>query len=170
MEKFLSYTSNFPRDSTKLFITKGGALSMRLRTSIFVVILAAGSFSSVFPQIMVFPYAETFDGITAPVLPAGWIGNGVLTSASSPRSAPNCISATGNRSIKTLISPVFNFISRHPEKLIFWERRSTSAVAFRLEIRVSVDGVNFGIVLARFDTIPTTTSYVQRTIIFRKRD
>ena len=117
-----------------------------------------------FSQVTEFPYSENFDGVTAPILPSDWSGVGFATYASSPRSNPNCVSATGNRSIKTLISPVFNFTSRLPDKLIFWERRTSTAVAYRLEVRASVDGVNFGILLARFDSITMTTSYVERTI------
>jgi hypothetical protein len=134
---------------------------MQLRIILFFV-LAQTTYT--FAQITTFPYLETVDGVTAPILPSGWSGNGFLTYASSPRSAPNCISATGNRSMKTLLSPVFNFGLRLPDKLIFWERRTSTAVAYRLEIRASVDGVNFGILLARFDTITTITSYVQRII------
>ena len=123
---------------------------MQLRIILFFV-LAQTTYT--FAQITTFPYLETVDGVTAPILPSGWSGNGFLTYASSPRSAPNCISATGNRSMKTLLSPVFNFGLRLPDKLIFWERRTSTAVAYRLEI-----------LLARFDTITTITSYVQRII------
>jgi len=134
---------------------------MQLRTLLFLLLIQT---TSIFAQIAAFPYSENFDGVIAPILPSSWNGTGFSTYASSPRSIPNCVSATGNRSIKTLISPMFNFGSRFPDKLVFWERRSSTASAYRLEIRASVDGVNFGILLARFDTINTTTSYIQRTI------
>ncbi len=137
---------------------------MRLKFvfSAFIAVLAIYSKSS--SQVASFPYSENFDGVTAPALPSGWSGNGFTTYASSPRSIPNCVSATGNRSVKTLISPVFNFGSRLPDKLIFYERRTSTAVPFRLEVRASLDNVNFSILLARFDTITTTTSYVQRIV------
>lgn len=134
---------------------------MYLRKLLFLIIIQT---PLTFAQITTFPYSENFDGITAPILPSGWSGNGFSTYASIPRSTPNCVSVTGNRSIKTLLSPVFDFSLSHPDKLIFCERRTSTAAAYRLEIRASVDGVNFWILLARFDTINTISSYVQRIV------
>ncbi|MCX6122519.1 MAG: lamin tail domain-containing protein [Ignavibacteriales bacterium] len=139
---------------------------MQLRAILFLLFIQT---TCSIAQITASQYSENFDGVTAPILPYGWSGNGFSTYASSPHSAPNCVSATGNRSIKTLLSPVFNFGSRFPNTLVFWERRTSTAAAYRLEIRASVDGINFGILLARFDTITTITSYVQRTIDLSKK-
>lgn len=61
-----------------------------------------------------------------------------------------------------------NFTSRLPDKLIFWERRTSSASAYRLEVRASIDGVNYSLLLARFDTLAQFTSYVQRVIDLSK--
>jgi hypothetical protein len=134
---------------------------MQLRLLVFLLFIQT---TSSFSQISPVRYLENFDGVSAPALPSGWGGIGFVTYASSPRSSPNCISATGNRSQKTLLSPVFNFGSHLPDKLLFWERRTSTAAAYRVEIRASIDGINFGIVLAKYDTIAAISSYVQRAI------
>ncbi|MBI3452668.1 MAG: hypothetical protein HY057_07550, partial [Rhodospirillales bacterium] len=48
--------------------------------------------------------------------------------------------------------------------MIFYERRSGTASAYRLELRASLDGATYPILLARFDTTTSTTSYVQRVV------
>lgn len=115
-------------------------------------------------QIVSFPYAESFDGITAPVLPTGWSVNGFNMNTSSSRSLPNCVSITGNAVIKSITSPIFNFTDHIPEKLVFWERRSGTAAAYRFEVRASLDGTDFSILLAHYDTITSTSGYVQRIV------
>ncbi len=130
---------------------------------VLLCVLAAGIVPAS-AQISSFPFTENFDEVTAPAIPSQWVVNGFVTYASSPRSLPNCISATGNKSLKILTSPVFDFTGAFPDKLIFWERRSGTAAAYRLQLCVSTDGINFQTVLAEYDTINSTTSYVQRTI------
>jgi Lamin Tail Domain len=128
-------------------------------------VLAAGAVP-VSAQISSFPYTESFDGVTAPALPRSWTSSegGFVTYASSPRSSPNCVSSTGNRTLKVLTSPVFDFLNHIPDKLTFWERRTSTAAAYRLQLCVSTDGVNFGRILAEYDTIASTTSYVQHVV------
>ncbi|MGD1044886.1 MAG: lamin tail domain-containing protein [Bacteroidota bacterium] len=134
---------------------------MQLRTLLFLIFIQT---TSTFAQITTFPYSENFDGVLAPSFPAGWNAAGFSISASTAQSSPNCVSATGNTTIKQLTSQVINFTSKIPDKLKYYERRSNTAVGYRLEIRASIDGSNFNILLARFDTISKTTNYVQRIV------
>ncbi len=134
---------------------------MQLRTLLFLILIQT---TSIFAQITTFPYSENFDSIMAPSFPAGWSATGFSVSASTAQSSPNCVSATGNTAIKQLTSQVINFTNKIPDKLQYYERRSNSAVDYRLELRASIDGSNFNILLARFDTISTTTNYVQRIV------
>jgi hypothetical protein len=138
---------------------------MNIFKRVFWCVLVAGAVPAS-AQIASFPYTESFDGVTAPALPMSWTSSvgGFVTYASSPRSSPNCVSSTGNRALKILTSPVFDFSNHTPDKLTYWERRTSTAGAYRLQICVSIDGVNFGTVLAEYDAITSTTSYVQRTI------
>jgi hypothetical protein len=115
-------------------------------------------------QVNSYPFTERFDSVAAPTLPVGWTATLFTTSASTARSSPNAVSATGNTVLKTLISPIFNFAGKFPDKLTFYERRSGTAAAYRFEVRVASDGVNFNTGLALFDTVSSTTSYVLRTI------
>lgn len=115
-------------------------------------------------QVTGFPYVESFDGVTAPTLPTGWTASGFTTSATTSRSLPNNVSATGNQTQKHLTSPALSFTGKNPDKLTYFERRSSTAIPYRLEVRASTDGTNFNILLATFDTISTTAAYVQRTV------
>jgi Lamin Tail Domain/FlgD Ig-like domain len=132
---------------------------MRLRLLLFSLFV-----QTVYAQITIFPSLENFDGVQSPFFPVGWSANGFSISASTPLSSPNCLLATGNTLIKQLTSQVFNFTDKIPDKLIYYERRSNTAAGYRMEVRASIDGINFNILLARFDTISTTTNYVQRIV------
>jgi len=115
-------------------------------------------------QIVSFPYAESFDDVTAPALPLNWSTDGFAAITSTSRSSPNCISTTGNSTVKSILSPVFDFTNHVPERLIFWERRSSTAATYRFEVRASLDGTNFNILLAHYETISSTSGYVQRIV------
>ncbi len=115
-------------------------------------------------QIVSFPYSESFDGIIAPALPTGWSVNGFTMNTSTFRSSPNCVSTTGNTVTKSITSPIFNFTDRIPENLVFWERRSSTAAAYRFEVRASLDGTDFNILLTHYETITSTSGYVQRIV------
>ena len=134
---------------------------MQLRTSLYLVLF---QITSAFAQITAFPYQESFDNVKAPGFPDGWSASGFSISTSTPQSSPNCVSVTGNTTIKQLTSQVINFANKIPDKLFYYERRSGTAVSYRLEVRASIDGSNFNILLSRFDTISTTTNYVQRIV------
>jgi hypothetical protein len=129
--------------------------------SIVVLICASISLEA---QIVSFPYAESFDGVTAPALPSNWSTDGFAAITSTSRSSPNCISMTGNSTVKSIVSPVFDFTNHVPERLIFWERRSSTAAAYRFEVRASLNGTDFSILLARYDAITSTSGYVQRIV------
>jgi hypothetical protein len=134
---------------------------MQLRTLSFLVMF---HITSVFAQITTFPYAESFDNVIIPSFPDGWSATGFSISTSSPQSSPNCVSVTGNTTMKQLTSQEINFINKVPDKLTYYERRSNTAAGYRLEVRASVDGANFNILLARFDSISTASTYVQRIV------
>lgn len=138
---------------------------MQLRTLLFWIFVQT---SATFAQIATFPYTENFDNVTAPNFPVGWSTSGFSISTSAAQSSPNCVSITGNTTTKQLSSPAFNFTNKIPDKLMYYERRSNTAAGYRLEVRASVDGTNFSILLARFDTISNTTNYVQRIVSLDK--
>lgn len=115
-------------------------------------------------QIVSFPYTENFDSVTVPVFPTGWSASGFILSASSSHSAPNCVYASGNTTTKTLTSPIFDLRGRKPQALLFYDRRSLTALSYRLELRAAVNDTNFSLLLARFDTSTATSGYIQRSI------
>ncbi|MBN1398534.1 MAG: lamin tail domain-containing protein [Bacteroidetes bacterium] len=119
-------------------------------------------FLSVKAQVGTFPYSESFDGNSD--LPADWISDGFIINTSVFRSSPHCLSTTGNSLLKTVNSCSFNLTNKNPDNLVFWERRSATAAAYRLEIRASVDGVTFNVFLEAFDDISSTSGYVQRIV------
>jgi hypothetical protein len=142
-----------------------GGSSMQLRWILSLLLFyIVGITTPAAGQITSFPYTENFDGVAIPGVPLGWSVSGFVTYSSSPHSVPNCVSATGNRSQKMLMSPVFDFSGRLPDKLKFFEKRTGSASTYRMEVRVSTNGIDFETILARFDTITSTTSYIQRII------
>lgn len=134
---------------------------MQLRTLLFLILIQT---TSAFAQIITFPYSENFDGVLSPGFPPGWSADGFSVSTSTVQSSPNCVSVIGNTTIKQLTSQVISFTNKIPDKLIYYERRSNTAVGYRLELRASIDGSNFNVLLARFDTISTTINYVQRVV------
>ena len=138
---------------------------MQLRILLFCFLLQS---TSAYAQIIMFPYSECFDNVFAPSLPDGWSATGFSVSTTTAQSSPNCVSATGNTTMKQLTSQVINFTNKIPDKLMYYERRSNTAAGYRLEVRASIDGVNYNILLARFDTISSTTNYVQRIISLGK--
>ena len=138
---------------------------MQVRTVVCCLLVQT---ASVFAQIASYPYSEGFDNVAAPLFPEGWTASGFSIVPTSPKSAPQCISATGNTSAKQISSPIFNFTNKIPETLVFYERRSLTAAGYRLEIRSSIDGDSFTMLLARFDTISSTANYVQRVISLEK--
>jgi hypothetical protein len=137
-------------------------MGKRVTWSILCCIMLA-AFNAV-SQISTFPYSEGFESIRVPDLPPGWTSFEFKSDSASPHNSYVCVSVKGNSTIRQLTSPAFDFTSRIPDKLIFYERRSTTARNYRFEIRALTDGDRFDLVLAQFDTISTTSSYVQRII------
>jgi hypothetical protein len=137
---------------------------MQLRISLWTFIILSIVAPTVPAQIDTFPYSEGFDNTIAPNLPSGWSASGFVDTGSTPRSLPNCILAKGNTVAKTLITPVFDFTNRVPDKLIFYEYRSGTAKYYRLEIRVSTDGINFDTLIAQYDSITALSSFIPRVI------
>jgi len=134
---------------------------IRIQFSLLILICTVLSLEA---QIVSFPYSESFDDVIAPDLPHGWLSVGFKDTVSGSYSTPNCIYGIGNSTAKSLTSPIFDFTNCIPEKLIFREKRSSTAAVYRLEIHASIDGISFDILLARFDTISSTSGYVQRSI------
>jgi len=116
-----------------------------------------------------FPFIENFDGVTPPLLPAGWstttdrtpAGDFIIT-ASIPYSDSNAVVSTNATIGQSLTSPRIDFSNRHADSLIFYERRSSSHNSgFIIEASVD-DGISFTIRVS--DTLynPGTTSYIER--------
>ena len=116
---------------------------MRLRTILILILFHS---PSTVAQINTFPYSENFDSVLAPRFPAGWSASGFVDTASTARSLPNCILAKGNTVVKMLTSSEFDFTNRVPDKLVYYEYRSNTAKYFRLEIRISTNGIDFNTV------------------------
>ena len=122
--------------------------------------------SSVRSQISSFPYAEHFDSLTPPALPAGWIvstnrstSGDFTTTTSSPRSAPNALISTNATIPQSVTSPRLDFSSRTPAKLDFYVARSATHTAGLVVEASTDDGATFPISLS--DTIrnPGSTGY-----------
>ncbi|MEX0602345.1 MAG: lamin tail domain-containing protein, partial [Bacteroidota bacterium] len=111
-----------------------------------------------------FPYHEKFDDGTAPEAPPGWQLTGFLVSTTSPRSSPTSLRATGNTSVKSITTPAFDFTGKLPQLLTFYERRSNTALPYRLRLLASTDGFSTTVVLASFDSISATATYVPREV------
>jgi len=135
---------------------------MRHVSLAYILIAVLVSFTRA--QVTSFPYLENFDGTTAPSVPAGWSLSGFTVSSSGARSVPNCLYAVGDIDFKKAITPYCNLSLKKASKLTFWEKRSSTAVSYCLEVRASTDGDNFDFLLASFDTINSTSSYVQRVV------
>ena len=132
------------------------------RISHFTVLFLFISFSHSLAQITSFPYSENFDTVTS--ISTQWSIVGFKDTASSPRSKPNCIYAKGNKVFCTLTSPICDFTNSLPNNITFWESRTKTAVSYRLRVSASTDGINFDSIIAEYDTISSTSTYIERTI------
>lgn len=144
------------------FFREDLSVCYRIARSIFCGLVLATS--AAVAQISLFPYYEGFEGVQPPALPSGWMASGFEIDFSAHHDGDACISASGNTTVKQLTSPAFDFTHSIPDQLIFFERRSSSAMGYRLEVRASTDGINFDILLERFDSISTDSKYFQRVI------
>jgi hypothetical protein len=122
-------------------------------------------------QITSFPFRESFDSVSVPSLPAGWIvstnkniSGDFVTTASSVRSAPNAVSSTDATKGQWLISPFFSFTGKFPDRLEFYERRTASHTSGLLvEAAIEMDTL-FSIPLSDTLKHESSTAYVKRTI------
>lgn len=113
-------------------------------------------------QISSFPHTESFD--QSSTVPTGWSTVGWTISTTSSRSSPNCMSATGNQQVRIVASPHVEFGSQLPHVLLFHERRTSTALRYRLALwAVNADSSRI-IPLARWDSAATANSYVERTV------
>ncbi|MEK6651009.1 MAG: lamin tail domain-containing protein, partial [Bacteroidota bacterium] len=113
-------------------------------------------------QISSFPYLESFDLSAA--VPSGWSANGFTISTTSARSAPNCLSATGKMLTKILMTPVIQLGGRTPERIAFYERRTSTALRYRLALSAVTEDLSRTFPLARWDSISAVNVYVQRSV------
>jgi hypothetical protein len=137
---------------------------MRLSILFLGIVMTFMTLPNALAQIITFPYSEKFDSSAS--LPAGWSASGftINTSSSSSHSAPNAVSATGNKALKTITSPPFDFSGKIPDTLAFYERRSATASKERLAVFAARGDTNFNLLLCQFDSTTTTSSYVKRRI------
>jgi hypothetical protein len=113
-------------------------------------------------QISSFPFTENFDQSGTP--PAGWAMVGWTLSTTSSRSSPNCMSATGNQQVRIMVSPAVGFGSRLPHLLSFHERRTSTALRYRLAVWAVNDDSSIVRPLAIWDSAATANTYVERAV------
>jgi len=115
-------------------------------------------------QIRSFPYHESFETVTPPVLPGGWTssrnkssGNDdFVTSTGTAHSGGNAVLATNATIAQELVSPVVDFTGRIPDHLTLYLRRSSTFRA-PVVVEASIDGGSiFSIVIG--DTLRPTGS------------
>lgn len=115
-----------------------------------------------------FPYTQNFDQVVLPSLPLGWSStqnrtpsvNDFTTSSGTARSAPNAVLSTNATIGQALVSPLFDFSSDTPDRIVFYTRRSASHLA-KVVVEASLDsGISYTQVIG--DTILNsgTTNYV----------
>ena len=120
-------------------------------------------------QIRQFPFKESFDSVTVPALPPGWLttskraaSGDFITTHSAPLSDSNAVLSTNATVSQSLSSPVLDFTDREADTIIFYERRSASHNSSVL-IEASTDGgATFGIQIGDTLRNPGITSYVPR--------
>ncbi|MBI2429229.1 MAG: lamin tail domain-containing protein [Ignavibacteriales bacterium] len=135
---------------------------------ILPILLFAVTLSSA--QISSFPYTENFDSVTTPNLPVGWTtttnrlaGGDFITSTTTLRSVPNCVSSTNGRISQSFITPVFDFSTKFPDSIIFYERR-TSTHTSPLLVEASINGdTTFSIPISDTLKLQSSTAYVKRS-------
>ena len=130
--------------------------SVALRTAACIILCACCASG----QISQFPYEEHFDLSLQP--PPGWELVGFTISSTTPRSTPSCLSATGNTQDRVARSPHLNLRDRIASELVFYERRTSTAIRYRLSVSFIDDSSSFKLAVAHFDSIPVAGSYVER--------
>jgi hypothetical protein len=144
---------------------------MRTHLVLLICLLLPGSLRFAHSQISVFPYRESFDSVSLPLLPAGWISsreiapdtNDFITTVSTPRSAPQALFSANATIAQHVTTPVFDFAGRVPSAISFYTRRSGTHTA-RVVLEASTDGgATFSLQIG--DSLINTgaTTYVQST-------
>ncbi|MCU0454463.1 MAG: lamin tail domain-containing protein [Bacteroidetes bacterium] len=113
-------------------------------------------------QITSFPYLESFDQSSSP--PSQWTVVGWTVSTTSPRSSPHCLSATGNTQTRTIATPPVDFGRRIPDRISFYERRTSTALRYRLMLSAVSDAAGAVVPLGRWDSAATANTYIERTV------
>lgn len=108
--------------------------------------------------------SQNFDNVAAPDLPPMWNADGFAVTASVPRSAPNAAIATGNMHLSEMTSPICDFAGWQPTELVFYERRSSTAAGYRIEVSASTDAFKSLAVRVTFESAPVLSSYVRRSV------
>lgn len=116
-----------------------------------------------FAQVHSFPHLQSFDAATT--LPSGWETSGFTISSTSSRSSPRCLSATGNNGYRWVLTPPIRFGGRTPDRVTFYERRTTTALRYRLSISVITEDSMFVLPLANWDSAETANNYTLRTVL-----
>ena len=94
-----------------------------------------------------FPFSESFDSLTPPDLPPGWISsqdrspgtNDFTTTASTPLSVPNALISTNATVAQFIVTPEVDFRDTVPDSIIFFTRRSSTHLA-DVVLEASLDG------------------------------
>ncbi|MDA0987375.1 MAG: lamin tail domain-containing protein [Bacteroidetes bacterium] len=116
-----------------------------------------------------FPYSENFDTVSVPFLPLDWgtsklkssLGD-FLTTSSIPNSSPNAILSTDSKIMQWIKLPLISFVDKVPEKLEFFERRSSthnSGIVFEYSFANDTNFIQIG------DTLKfLSANYIKRSI------
>lgn len=137
-----------------------GCLLGALRLGLAALLLALGGAALANAQAVVLQ--QTFDGVTAPVLPPGWVdGAGWLTSTTSAStgSGLNNLVNTGTGA-DNVVSESFSLASVSGATLTYLARRTSSYAAEALVVTASIDGgATFPhVVAASGSALPMATS------------
>jgi len=148
-------------------------MESRRRLVLFFSVLFLGNIhSQSYGQIAAFPYVESFDSTSPPLLPSGWTStqnrtqgiDDFTTAASTARSLPNAVLSTNATIEQSLISPNLNFSGLVPDRIVFYTRRSSTHLA-RVVLEASLDGGStYTLQIGDSLTNPGTTSYVQASL------
>ncbi len=120
-------------------------------------------------QIRQFPFKESFDSVSVPALPPGWLttsnhaaSGDFVTTHSAPLSDSTAVLSTNATVSQSLTSPLLDFTDREADSLIFYERRSASHNSGLLLEASSDGGATFVIRIGDTLRNPGVTSYILR--------
>jgi len=125
------------------------------------------------PTIMSLPYLQNFDGVTAPALPVQWstIVQGssaatIVSTTSSPFSAPNCVCLNNNsdaNSTLILVAPPYaNTIATNTTRVNF---KAKAGAAYQLIVGVMTDPQN-PLSFTEVQTLTLSTTWTEYVVTF----